>query len=305
MLYSRLTATEKRRKLRALVESGRPVVLPGAFNALSAKLIEDKNCAGVYLSGHMLAADLGLPDLGLTTLTEVATRARQIARMTDLPVLIDADTGFGEPMNAARTIQELEDAGVAGCHIEDQVNPKRCGQSDGVTVVDMSTALMRVEAATNARRDRDFLLIARTDARAVLDLDATIDRARCLVEAGADAIFPEVLQSRSEYAEFRQAIDVPLVINLNEFGRHEPFDMRDVGLLGYNVAIYPMTLMRLAMGAVERGVDQLTETGTQAGLISDMQPLERLYGLLNYDSYSSFDSRVFDRSTNGRNSSFS
>ena len=194
MLYSKVTPEQKRIRFRELLASGTIQQFPGAFNPLSARLIEEKGFAGVYISGAVLANDLGLPDIGLTTLTEVATRAGQIARMTDLPAIVDADTGFGEPMNVARTVQELENAGLAGCHIEDQFNPKRCGHLDGKNVVDLDTATKRIRAAADARRDPNFLIMARTDIRAMDGLEAAQDRAKALVDAGADAIFPEAMK---------------------------------------------------------------------------------------------------------------
>lgn len=182
MLYAKTTPAEKRRLFRERLATGELLQFPGAFNPLSAKLIQSKGFDGVYISGAVLAADLGLPDIGLTTLSEVAGRGEQIARMTDLPALIDADTGFGEPLNLARTVQTLEDAGVAGLHIEDQHNPKRCGHLDGKNVVDDNTAIKRIKAAVDARRDENLLIMARTDIRAVEGLDAAIDRAKMLVE---------------------------------------------------------------------------------------------------------------------------
>ena len=187
-------AAEKRRLFRERLASGRAAALPGRVQPAGARLIERKGFEGVYISGAVLSADLGLPDIGLTTLTEVAGRGQQIARMTELPAIIDADTGFGEPMNVARTIQTLEDAGLAGTHIEDQINPKRCGHLDGKAVVDEDTAIKRIRAAADARRDPNFLIMARTDIRAVEGLDAAIDRAKALVDAGADAIFPEAMR---------------------------------------------------------------------------------------------------------------
>lgn len=195
--------------------------MPGAFNPLSAKLIESKGFDGVYISGAAMSADLGLPDVGLPTLSEVAQGAQQISRVTSLPSLVDADTGFGEPMNVARTVQTLEDAGVSGLHVEDQVNPKRCGHLDGKQVVDTSTALKRIRAAVTARRDPDLLIMARTDVRAIEGLDATIERARALVDAGANAIFPEAMLDLSEFAPVRAAVDVPILANISEFSKGE------------------------------------------------------------------------------------
>lgn len=293
MLYAQTTPTQKRQTFRASVASGDLVTLPGAFNGLTAKVLQDRGYEGVYLSGHMIAADLGLPDIGLTTITEVTARSQQIARMVDVPVIVDADTGFGEPLNAGRSVQALEDAGVAGCHIEDQVNPKMCGHSDGIDVVSTELAVRRIRAAVDARRDDDFVIIARTDARAVHGMGEALDRARAFADAGADVIFPEALEGRHEYEAFRAATSLPLMINLNEFGRAEPLSLAQVADLGYEIAIYPMTLMRLAMGAVERGIDSLREHGTQRSLVAGMQTKERLYEVLEYDAYGDFDDKVF------------
>jgi len=294
MLYATTTASAKRQALRARLASGDLLRLPGAFNPLSARLIQAKGFDGVYVSGAVVAADLGLPDIGLTTATEVALRAGQIARMTDLPTLVDADTGFGEPMNVARTVQALEDAGVAGCHIEDQVNPKRCGHLDGKQVVDQLTALQRIRAAVEGRRDPDFLVMARTDVRAVRGLDAAIDRAKALVDAGADAIFPEALLGPAELATFRAAIDVPLLANMTEFGKGELLTATQLADLGYNIVIYPVTLLRLAMGAAEAGLDTILAEGTQASLLDRMQHRSALYDLVDYAGYGQFDAGVFD-----------
>ncbi|MGW1126044.1 methylisocitrate lyase [Streptomyces sp. NPDC002526] len=294
MLHTRTTPAERRRAFREQLASGRLLRVPGAVNPLSARLIQDTGFDAVYLSGAVLAADLGLPDIGLTTSAEVAARAQQTARVTDLPVLVDADTGFGEPMNAARTVQLLEDAGVAGLHLEDQVNPKRCGHLDGKTLAPREEMARRVRAAVDARRDPDFLLMARTDARSVEGLDAAIDRAKAYVDAGADAIFPEALADAAEYEAFRAALDVPLLANLTEFGRTPLLDTATLEDLGYNIALYPVTLLRLAMGAVEDGLRTIAAEGTQKSLLPRMQTRSRLYGLLGYEDYAAFDSAVFD-----------
>lgn len=294
MLYATTTPTDKRRAFRDALASGRLLRLPGAFNPLSARLIEAKGFDGVYVSGAVLSAELGLPDIGLTTATEVTGRAGQIARMTNLPALVDADTGFGEPMNVARTVQGLEDAGLAGCHIEDQVNPKRCGHLDGKDVVDDETALRRVRAAVDGRRDPDFLVVARTDARAVVGLDAAIDRARALVDAGADAVFPEALTGPEEFAAFRAALDVPLLANMTEFGKGRLLTAQQLTDLGMNIVIYPVTLLRLVMGAASAGLDEILAEGTQEGLLDRMQTRAQLYDLLDYAAYGHFDEDVFN-----------
>ncbi len=301
MLYSKTTPEQKRTHFRQALASGKLLKFPGAFNPLSASLIQDKGFDGVYISGAVLSADLGLPDIGLTTLTEVATRAKQIARMTDLPAIVDADTGFGEPLNLARTIQEFEDAGLAGCHIEDQVNPKRCGHLDGKAVVDLETAVKRIRAAADARRDPNFLIMARTDVRAVEDMDTTIDRIKALVDAGADAIFPEALRDLDEFEAVRKAVDVPILANMTEFGKSKLFTQSELEGIGINMVIYPVTLLRIAMGAVEAGLEQITAEGTQEGIVDTMQTRSRLYELVDYESYNQFDAGVFNFQVPDRN----
>ncbi|GAB2985570.1 methylisocitrate lyase [Frigoribacterium salinisoli] len=294
MLYSQVTPTEKRRRLRERLAGDELVRLPGAFNPLSARSIEAKGFEGVYVSGAVVSADLGLPDIGLTTLTEVATRAGQIARVTDLPTLVDADTGFGEPMNVARTVQAMEDAGLAGLHVEDQVNPKRCGHLDGKQVVDLTTAVRRVRAAVDGRRDPDFVVVARTDVRASEGLAATVDRARALVDAGADAVFPEALVGLAEFEAVADAVGVPVLANMTEFGKGELHTADDLRSAGVRMVIWPVTLLRLAMGEAERGLDELAATGTQAALLDRMQHRADLYDLVDYAGYSAFDGSVFD-----------
>ncbi|MEV7654765.1 methylisocitrate lyase [Streptomyces anulatus] len=294
MLHTHTTPVSRRRHFREQLDSGRLLRIPGAINPYSARLIQETGFDAAYLSGAVLAADLGLPDIGLTTSTEVAARAQQVTRVTDLPVLIDADTGFGEPMNAARTVQLMEDAGLAGLHLEDQVHPKRCGHLDGKTVVPSEEMVRRIRAAVDARRDPDFLLMARTDARAVEGLDAAIDRAKAYVDAGADAIFPEALADEAEFEAFRGAVDVPLLANMTEFGKSGLLDAATLENLGYNMALYPVTLFRLAMGAVEDGLRTLAAEGTQESLLPRMQTRSRLYEVLGYEEYGTFDSAVFD-----------
>ena len=300
MLHSKLTASAKRQAFRARLASGELVRMPGAFNPLSAKLIEDKGFEGVYISGAVLSADLGLPDIGLTTLTEVAQRGGQIARVTELPTLIDADTGFGEPMNVARTVQILEDAGISGLHLEDQVNPKRCGHLDGKAVVDEQTALKRIRAAVEARRDPDFLIMARTDIRGIEGLQAAKDRAKALVDAGADAIFPEAMADLAEFEAIRAAVDVPILANMTEFGKSELFTTQQLAGVGVNIVIFPVSLLRLAMGAAERGLDTILAEGSLTSQVPEMQTRARLYELVDYAGYSEFDAGVytFDLSNN-------
>lgn len=285
---------DKRLRLREQLASGRLLRFPGAFSPLVARIVEDLAFEGVYLSGAALSADLALPDIGLTTLTEVAGRGGQVAASTNLPVLIDADTGFGEPLNVARTISALERAGIAGCHIEDQVNPKRCGHLDNKQVVSIEAMVKRLRAAVAARTDERFLICARTDARGVEGLEAAIERARAYVAAGADMIFPEALADEREFEAFRAAIDVPLLANMTEFGKSPLLGIDRLEAVGFNVVIYPVTTLRLAMRAVEDGLRVLAATGAQKPLIERMQTRARLYELLGYESYSAFDAEVFN-----------
>ncbi|NMR19970.1 methylisocitrate lyase [Cellulomonas fimi] len=298
MLYSTTTPTAKRAAFRERLRSGELLQLPGAFNPLSARLIQDKGFDGVYISGAVLSADLGLPDIGLTTATEVAGRSQQIARVTDLPALVDADTGFGEPMNVARTVQALEDAGVAGLHIEDQVNPKRCGHLDGKQVVDADTAVKRIRAAVDARRDPNLLIMARTDVRGVEGFDAAVERAKQLVDAGADAIFPEAMKDLGEFEAMRKALDVPVLANMTEFGKSELFTTQQLRDVGINLVIYPVSLLRLAMGAAERGLDTILREGSLTSELDAMQHRARLYELLDYEGYNHFDSSIFTYTSN-------
>ncbi|MDQ4215734.1 methylisocitrate lyase [Microbacterium capsulatum] len=294
MLYATTPAAEKRRILRERLAAGELLRFPGAFNPLSARLIERKGFDGVYISGAVLSADLGLPDIGLTTLTEVAGRGQQIARMTELPAIIDADTGFGEPMNVARTIQTLEDAGLAGTHIEDQVNPKRCGHLDGKEVVDEFTAAQRIRAAVDARRDPNFLIMARTDIRAVAGMDAAVGRAKALVDAGADAIFPEAMRTLDEFERMASALDVPILANMTEFGKSELFTTEQLRSAGVQIVIWPVSMLRIAMGATSRALDTLNDEGHLTSKLGEMQHRADLYDLIDYEAYNRFDTSIFN-----------
>ncbi|QNQ89724.1 methylisocitrate lyase [Corynebacterium poyangense] len=293
-LYSStVSPTDRRKRLREGLNSGSIQRLPGAFSPLVARAIQEAGFEGVYVSGAVVAADLALPDIGLTTLTEVAHRARQIARPTDLPVMVDADTGFGEPMSAARTVSEFEDAGIAGCHFEDQVNPKRCGHLDGKEVVPTELMVRRLTAAVNERRDENFVICARTDAAGVEGIDSAIERAKAYADAGADLIFTEALHKPEEFEKFRAAVDVPLLANMTEFGKTELLSAQTLQDIGYNAVIYPVTTLRIAMGQVEEALKEIDETGTQTGWIDRMQHRSRLYELLRYEEYNAFDQQVF------------
>jgi methylisocitrate lyase len=288
------SSAEKRARFKAALESGDLQRFPGAFSPLVAKLVAEIGFDGIYVSGAALAADLGLPDIGLTTLTEVAARGALIAAVTDLPTLIDADTGFGEPMSAARTVTVLEDAGLSGCHLEDQVNPKRCGHLEGKAVVEPSEMVKRLRAAVTARRDPNFVICARTDAAAIEGVPAAIERAKAYADAGADLIFTEALATPADFEQFRTAVDTPLLANMTEFGKSELLTARQLSDIGYNVVIYPVTTLRLAMHAVEAGLREIDSAGTQSGLLDRMQHRSRLYELLRYADYNQFDTELYN-----------
>ena len=294
MLFTKKSAQEKRRDLRAMLADGKLHQFPGAFNPLCARLIERKGFDGVYVSGAVMAADLCLPDIGIANQEEFVRRGQQTARVTDLPAIIDIDTGFGEPMSAARTVRLMEEAGLAGCHIEDQVMPKRCGHLDGKEIVSTEEMVMRVRAAADGRMDENFVLIARSDARAVEGLDQAIDRMKAYVDAGADMLFPEALKSTEEFEKVRAAIDVPMLANMTEFGKSRLLNKTELEDLGFNLVIYPVTTLRLAMGQAERGLDAILEHGDQNGVLDRMQHRRDLYTLLDYEDYSRFDQDLFN-----------
>jgi methylisocitrate lyase len=294
MLFAKKNPAEKRTAFASALKSGKLLRFPGAMNPLTAMMIEQKGFDGVYISGAVLAAELGLPDIGLTTLPEVAGRGHQIARVTELPSIIDVDTGFGEPMNMARTIQVMDEMGLAGCHLEDQENPKRCGHLDNKNIVPVAEMVKKVQAAAKAKRDKNFIVIARTDARASEGLEKAIDRAKAYVDAGADMIFPEAMQDEKEFAAMRKALKVPLLANMTEFGKSKLLTAEQLEKLGYNIVIYPVTTLRLAMGAIDRGLDVIKKTGTQESLLGEMQHRKELYALLRYEEYNQFDQNVFN-----------
>ncbi len=259
-------------------------MMPGAFNAATARLVERAGFPAVYISGAGLAnATAGVPDIGLLTLTEVAQLAGYIADAVRIPALADADTGFGGPENVARTVRTFERAGLAGIHLEDQVFPKRCGHLAGKELVPIGEMIAKINAAAQARRDRDFLLVARTDARSVEGLDAAVRRVQDYLRAGADAIFPEALESAEEFREFARRVRAPLLANMTEFGRSPLLSARQLGAMGYRMVIFPLTAFRVSMKAAEDCLRELKRRGTQRPWLNRMQTREELYDLLDYD----------------------
>jgi methylisocitrate lyase len=271
------------RKLRELIANGCGA-MPGVFNASTARLVERAGFNAVYISGAGLCnATAGVPDIGLLTLTEVVMLAGYIARAVKIPAIVDGDTGFGGPENAARTVRELEAAGLAGCHIEDQEFPKRCGHLAGKSLVEVEEMTEKIAAAAAAKRDSNFLLIARTDARAVEDFDRAVERARSYLAAGADAIFPEALQTREEFRDFAQAVDAPLLANMTEFGKSPLISVNELAELGYRMVIFPQTIFRATMRTAEELLRDLKANGTQESWLDRMQTRKELYALLGYD----------------------
>ena len=273
----------KAARLRELISKG-AVILPGVPNAATARQVERAGFDAVYVSGAGMAnATAGVPDIGLLTLTEVARLAGYIAKAVKIPAIVDADTGFGGSENVARTIQELEKAGLAGCHIEDQEFPKRCGHLSGKSIVDVEEMVGKIKAAAAARRDPDFMIIARTDARAVEDFDRAVERAGEYLAAGADAIFPEALQSADEFRDFAKEIDLPLLANMTEFGKSPLLSFKELSDFGYRMVIFPQSAFRVAMKASDEFLRALKKSGTQKDWIDEMQTRRELYELLDYD----------------------
>lgn len=258
--------------------------MPGVFNAAMGRLVEQSGFDAVYISGAGLCnATAGVPDIGLLTLTEVAQLAGYVARAVKIPCIVDADTGFGGAENAARTVEEFERAGLAGCHIEDQEFPKRCGHLAGKTLVAIEDMNEKIAAAAGAKRDKDFVLIARTDARAVENFAKAVERAQSYVAAGADAIFPEALQTDQEFRDFAKEVKAPLLANMTEFGKSPLLSLGQLAQLGYRMVIYPQTAFRVSMFAAAQMLRDLKKSGTQADWIDRMQTRQELYDLLGYD----------------------
>lgn len=259
-------------------------MLPGVPNAAIARQVERAGFDAVYISGAGMAnATAGVPDIGLLSMAEVVRLAGYAASAVTIPAIVDADTGFGGAENVARTICELEKAGLAGCHIEDQEFPKRCGHLAGKSLVDVDEMAGRITAAAKARRDDDFMIIARTDARAVENFDQTVERALRYLKAGADAIFPEALQSADEFKTFAREVKAPLLANMTEFGKSPLLSSQELSDFGYRMVIFPQSAFRVSMKVTEEFLRDLKKAGTQSGWIQKMQTREQLYKLLDYD----------------------
>jgi methylisocitrate lyase len=280
------------RRLREAWQS-EAVAVPGVFNALVARMAQQLGFRAVYLSGAALSASAGVPDVGLLGLAEFAEEARRITAACSLPLLCDADTGFGEALNVERTVRVLEAAGAAGLHLEDQLMPKRCGHLSGKQLIPAPDMAAKVRAAVAAKRDKDFVVIARTDARGVTGFDDAVARARLYLDAGADAIFPEALEGEAEFAAFAKAVPAPLLANMTEFGKSPILDFATLARLGYRIVLYPVTTLRAALRAVEAVLSDIRTKGHQRDRVPQMLTRAELYDLLDYQGYEARDRSYF------------
>jgi len=270
--------------------------LPGAYNPLTAKLIEEIGFDGIYVSGGVMANDLGYPDIGLTTLKEVSYRANQIARVTNLPTIVDADTGF---KSCDETVKTFEKLGLSGIHIEDQISQKRCGHLENKELVSIKEMVNKIKLSIKSRKDLNFKIIARTDANSVEGLDKMIERAKAYQDAGADIIFPEALKDEKEFEKVRKNLNIYLLANMTEFGKTKLLSSTQLENFGYNIVIYPVTTQRLAMKSVEDGLKKIFKDGHQNNIIDKMQTRKRLYELVEYEKYNSLDEKIYNFSAEG------
>ncbi len=296
MHFTKKNPSEKRIDLKNKLNKKKILRFPGAYNPLTAKLINEIGFDGIYISGAVMSNDLGLPDIGLTTLKEVSYRANQISRVSDLPSIVDADTGF---KNCEKTIETFENLGLSGCHIEDQIDEKRCGHLDNKEIISSKEMEKKIKSCVNARKDSNFLIIARTDANIVEGLEKTIDRIKAYEDAGADIIFPEAMKDEKEFEKIRKNSKVSLLANMTEFGKSKLLSASELENLGYNIVIYPVTTQRLAMKNVEDGLRVIFTDGHQNNIIDKMQTRKRLYKLVEYEKYNTADKKITDFKTDG------
>ena len=296
MHFTKKNSSEKRIELKNKLKKQKILKFPGAYNPLTAKLIAEIGFEGIYISGGVMANDLGVPDIGLTTLKEVSYRANQISRVTDLPTIVDADTGFGD---CKKTIETFENLGLSGCHIEDQIDQKRCGHLDNKEIIPSATMVNKIKTAVKAKKDKNFLVIARTDANSVEGLKKTINRVKAYEDAGADIIFPEAMKDEKEFEQIRKNSKANLLANMTEFGKSKLLSANELENLGYNIVIYPVTTQRLAMKSVEDGLRAIMNDGHQNNIIDKMQTRKRLYELVEYEKYNTPDKKITDFKTDG------
>ena len=288
--------TQKRIDLDIKLKSNKILRVPGAYNPLTAKLIEEIGYEAVYVSGGVMANDLGFPDIGLTTLQDVSTRSYLISRVTNLPTIVDIDTGF---KSCKETIETFEEFGVAAVHLEDQIEQKRCGHLDNKELISKDKMVSKIKECVSAKKDKNFKIIARSDARSVEGIDSMIDRCKAYIDAGAEVIFPEALKDESEFELVRKSLDCYLLANMTEFGKSKLLNYTQLQNLGYNIVIYPVSSQRLAMKNVEDGLRAIFADGHQNNIIDKMQTRKRLYDLVEYEKYNSLDEKIYNFKTDG------
>ena len=296
MHFVKKKAEEKRIEFDKKLKSKKILRVPGAYNPLTAKVIEEIGYDAVYVSGGVMSNDLGYPDIGLTTLKDVSNRANQIARVTNLPTIVDIDTGF---KSCKETIETFEKFGVTGVHIEDQITQKRCGHLDNKELITKEEMVKKIKECVNSKKDRNFKIIARSDAKNVEGIDKMIDRCKSYVDAGAEIIFPEALHDEKEFQKVRSALNCYLLANMTEFGKSKLLNYQELENIGYNIVIYPVTTQRLAMKSVEDGLRVIFDDGHQNNIIDKMQTRKRLYDLVEYEKYNSLDEKIYNFSTEG------
>ena len=296
MHFIEKNAEQKRIDFDNKLKSKKILRIPGAYNPLTAKLIEEIGYDGVYVSGGVMSNDLGYPDIGLTTLNDVSKRSEQIARVTNLPTVVDIDTGF---KSCKETIETFENYGITSGHIEDLVERKRCGHLDNKELISSEQMIKKIKECVSSKKDKNFKIIARSDAKNVEGLDKMIDRCKSYIDAGAEIVFPEALKDESEFEKVRKSLDCYLLANMTEFGKSKLLNFKELENLGYNIVIYPVTTQRLAMKSVEDGLRAIFDDGHQNNIIDRMQTRKRLYELVEYEKYNSLDEKIYNFSTEG------
>ncbi len=296
MHFIKKKTKQKRKDFVKKIKTGNILRVPGAYNPLTAKLIEEIGYDAVYVSGGVMSNDLGYPDIGLTTLNDVSYRSKQIARVTNLPTIVDIDTGF---KNCIKTIQTFEKNGITAVHIEDQIDQKRCGHLDNKELISQKKMVKKIKDCVKARKDKNFKIIARSDAKSVEGMDKMLDRCKAYIDAGAEIIFPEALSNEKEFEIVRKSLDSYLLANMTEFGKSKILDYKVLENLGFNIVIYPVTTQRLAMKSVEDGLRAIFADGHQNNLIGKMQTRKRLYDLVEYEKYNSLDEKIYNFNTEG------
>ncbi len=287
---------QKRKDFVNKLKSKKIIRAPGAYNPLTAKLIQEIGYDAVYVSGGVMANDLGFPDIGLTTIEDVSTRSYLISRVTDLPTIVDIDTGF---KSCKETIETFEEFGLAAVHLEDQIERKRCGHLDNKELISKDEMVKKIKDCVSARKDENFKIIARSDAKSVEGIDKMIERCKAYIDAGAEIIFPEALADEKDFEKVRKELSCYLLANMTEFGKTKLLNYKELENLGYNIVIYPVTTQRLAMKNVEDGLRDIYSNGHQNNILSKMQTRKRLYELVEYEKYNSLDEKIFNFSTKG------